>query len=34
MTVGNNPEGIAVDPTTGAVYVANSGSHTVSVISG
>nr|WP_253861745.1 hypothetical protein [Mycobacterium asiaticum] len=34
ITVGSIPNGIAVDPTTGAIYVANYGSDTVSVISG
>ena len=34
ITVGNAPWGVAVNPLTGAVYVANSLSNTVSVISG
>jgi hypothetical protein len=31
--VGSDPQGVAVDSATGTVYVANSGSNTVSVIS-
>ncbi len=34
ITVGATPKGIAVNPVTGKVYVANAGSDTVSVISG
>jgi DNA-binding beta-propeller fold protein YncE len=33
ITVGSIPVGIAVNPVTGAVYVANNGSGNVSVIS-
>src|SRR5260370_9875847 len=33
ITVGGNPQGVAVDSTTGTVFVANQGSNTVSVIS-
>ena len=33
ITVGNEPWGVAVNPVTGTVYVANAGSGTVSVIS-
>ena len=33
IPVGNGPGGIAVDRTTGTIYVANDGSNTVSVIS-
>ncbi len=34
VTVGTNPEGVAFDSTNGYIYVANSGSGTVSVIDG
>ena len=33
ITVGHDPNGVAVDPGTGDVYVANTGSGTVSVLS-
>jgi DNA-binding beta-propeller fold protein YncE len=32
IVVGNGPEGVAVTPDGSKVYVANAGSHTVSVI--
>jgi DNA-binding beta-propeller fold protein YncE len=34
IPVGNGPVGVAVNPLTGAVYTANIGDATVSVISG
>ncbi|MGD0146879.1 MAG: YVTN family beta-propeller repeat-containing protein, partial [Nitrososphaerales archaeon] len=34
VSVGTNPEGVALDPTNGYLYVANFGSGTVSVIDG
>ncbi|TAK33738.1 MAG: YncE family protein [Chloroflexota bacterium] len=34
ITVGASPDGVAVNPTTNLVYVANSGSNSVSVING
>ena len=34
IAVGNNPVGVAVDPSTNTVYVANAGDDTVSVING
>ena len=34
ITVGKSPRAIAVDPTTNKIYVANSGSNSISVIDG
>ena len=34
MSVGNSPEGIAVNPITNTIYVANSGSYSVSILNG
>ena len=34
MSVGNSPEGIVVDPIANIIYVANSGSYSVSVLNG
>ena len=34
LSVGNSPEGIAVNPITNTIYVANSGSYSVSILNG
>ena len=34
LSVGNSPEGIAVDPIRGTIFVANSGSYSISILKG